>query len=71
MNETLKSVLYLGCLLLLAFGIIGGFISQFMTVEGSKDMSRFGMEWYQFTHYWYLWVSAVIGGIGATILHED
>jgi len=39
---------------------IFGFITNFLPIEGSKDMSRMGIEWYQFTHYWYIWVTMLV-----------
>lgn len=47
-----------------AAAFIFGFVTNFLPIEGSKDMSRMGVEWYQFTHYWYVWVTMIISVAG-------
>ena len=43
---------------------IVGFATHFIPIHGSKDMSRFQVEWYQLTHYWYIWLSMMVGVVG-------
>jgi hypothetical protein len=58
------------CAIVFVCSFIGGLVIQFMPIEGSKDMSMFGTQWYMFTHYWYIWLSTIASAIGASCLME-
>ena len=60
----MKSILRICFILIAAVVFIIGFVTNFLPIEGSKDMSRMGVEWYQLTHYWYLWVTGCACMIG-------
>ena len=62
--KLLKQIGLVVSVILIVVGFVGGVIINFIPIESSKDISRFGVEWYQFTHYWYLWVIILIGAIG-------
>lgn len=62
--KKIKVYLNLFFIILGAIAFVFGFITNFITIEGSKDMSRMGVEWYQLTHYWYCWVTGLICVVG-------
>ena len=68
--KLLKKILLVICWVVLVCSFLFGVVTEFVPINGSRDMSRFQVQWYQFSHYWYVWLSLVISGIGVSILTE-
>jgi len=60
----LKAILNVIFIILALVAGVAGFITNFLPIEGSNDMSRFGVEYYRFVHYWYIWTTIIVCMIG-------
>ena len=56
------------CCVVFVWSLLFGIYIQFQPVE--KIMSRIGMEWYLFIHYWYVWATMLLSMMGAYIAYS-
>jgi len=64
-----KRILFWFFTLVFICSFLAGLVTHFIPIDSSKNMSKFQVEWYQLVHYWYIWLTLIISGLGAAVFN--